>query len=100
MAPLMNVEKIEARLDAIEDLICFQSETDILRNKLSKLPDLEKLLAKIFTYSIKHSVKAIYFEDVSLQKMKEFRTLLVCFKNMTETIGSLRTVWQRNELNS
>ena len=83
MAPLMNVEKIEARLDAIEDLICFQSETDILRSKLSKLPDLEKLLAKIFTYSIKHSVKAIYFEDVSLQKMREFRTLLVCFKNMT-----------------
>lgn len=100
MAPLMNVEKIEARLDAIEDLICFQSETDILRSKLSKLPDLEKLLAKIFTYSIKHSVKAIYFEDVSLQKMREFRTLLVCFKNMTETIDSLRTVWQRNELNS
>ena len=96
----MNVEKIEARLDAIEDLICFQSETDILRSKLSKLPDLEKLLAKIFTYSIKHSVKAIYFEDVSLQKMREFRTLLVCFKNMTETIDSLRTVWQRNELNS
>ena len=83
MAPLMNVEKIDARLDAIEDLICFQSETDILRSKLSKLPDLEKLLAKIFTYSIKHSVKAIYFEDVSLQKMREFRTLLVCFKNMT-----------------
>ena len=100
MAPLMNVEKIEARLDAIEDLICFQSETDILRSKLSKLPDLEKLLAKIFTYSIKHSIKAIYFEDVSLQKMREFRTLLVCFKNMTETIDSLRTVWQRNELNS
>lgn len=44
----------------------FQSETDILRARLNKLPDLEKLLAKIFTYSIKHSVKAIYFEDVSL----------------------------------
>jgi hypothetical protein len=37
-----------------------------LRARLNKLPDLEKLLAKIFTYSIKHSVKAIYFEDVSL----------------------------------
>ena len=45
-------------------------------------------------------MKAIYFEDVSLQKMREFRTLLVCFKNMTQTIDSLRTVWQRNELNS
>lgn len=73
MAPLFNVEKIEARLDAVEDLIKHQSATDILRASLAKLPDLEKLLAKIFTYSIKHSVKAIYFEDVSLIKMKEFR---------------------------
>ena len=44
--------------------------------KFAKLPDLERLLAKIFAYSIKHKVKAIYFEDVSLVKMKEFRTLL------------------------
>ena len=90
MAPLMSVEKIEARLDAITDLICYQSDTDMLRARLSKLPDLEKLLAKIFTYSIKHSVKAIYFEDISLQKMREFRTLLNCFKNVTKTIESLR----------
>jgi hypothetical protein len=50
-----------------------------VRAKLAKLPDLEKLLAKIFTYSIKHKVNAIYFEDVSLIKMKEFRTLLKTF---------------------
>ena len=93
MAPLLSIEKIEARLDAVDDLICFQSETDILRSRLSKLPDLEKLLAKIFTYSIKHHVKAIYFEDVSLQKMKEFRTLLTCFRDVTRTVDSLRTVW-------
>lgn len=40
---------------------------------MSRLPDLEKLLAKIFTYSVKHSVEAIYFEDVNLQKMREFK---------------------------
>ena len=40
---------------------------------MTKLPDMEKLLAKIFTYSVKHKVKAIYFEDVSLIKMREFR---------------------------
>jgi len=53
-----------------------------------KLPDLEKLLAKIFTYSIKHSVKAIYFEDVSLQKMREFRSILNCFKSIDQTLES------------
>ena len=73
MSPLLDIKKIETRLNAIDELIAYQHETDLLRQKLSKLPDLEKLLAKIFTYSIKHSVKAIYFEDVSLQKMKEFR---------------------------
>jgi hypothetical protein len=69
-----------------------------LRARLSKLPDLEKLLAKIFTYSIKHSVDAIYFEDVSLNKMKEFRQLLNCFKAMDETIGDLARV--KNSFNS
>ena len=73
MAPLLNQNRINARLDAIEDMINNQHETDVLRSRLGKLPDLEKLLAKIFTYSIKHKVKAIYFEDVSTMKMKEFR---------------------------
>jgi len=82
MAPLMNIDRINARYDAIEDMIEHQHETDVLRARLAKLPDLEKLLAKIFTYSIKHKVKAIYFEDVSLTKMKEFRQLLTCFDNV------------------
>ena len=56
---------------------------------MGKLPDVEKLLAKIFTYSIKHRVKAIYFEDVSLNKMKEFRTLLKTFRLTEEIIGPL-----------
>jgi len=49
---------------------------------------LEKLLAKIFTYSIKHKVKAVYFEDVSLQKMREFRQLLSCFSKVGQTLES------------
>ena len=66
---------------------------------MSKLPDLEKLLAKIFTYSIKHSVKAIYFEDVSLQKMKEFRLLLNSFKGLNQTLDSFINLKNKNELN-
>jgi DNA mismatch repair protein MSH6 len=80
MAPLMNIEKIRERQDAVSDLITLQFETDSVRAKLAKMPDIEKLLAKIFTYSIKHRIKAIYFEDVSLNKMKEFRTLLKTFQ--------------------
>lgn len=69
-----------------------QHETDVLRSKLKKLPDLEKLLAKIYSYSIKHHVKAIYFEDISLQKMKDYRALLACFRNMQDILGSFTDV--------
>lgn len=89
MAPLMNVAKIQERQDAVADLTRLQFETDCVRAKLGKLPDVEKLLAKVFTYSIKHRVKAIYFEDVSLNKMKEFRTLLKTFKQTQEILGPL-----------
>lgn len=44
-------------------------------------------MARIFSDSVKHSVKAIYFEDVNLAKMKEFRFLLNVFRDMYSTIG-------------
>ena len=73
----------------------------MLRARLGKLPDLEKLMAKIFTYSIKHSVKAIYFQDVSLARMKEFRTLLNCLRNIeSSTIESMRALLRSGKLSS
>ena len=56
---------------------------------MQSLPDLEKLLARIFAYSIKHRVRAIYFEDVSLRKLKEFRTLLAALRRTEEILGGL-----------
>ena len=57
-------------------------------------------MAKIFTYSIKHKVKAIYFEDVSLQKMKEFRLLLSCFKSIEDTLEPMLKLQRTNSLKS
>ena len=53
------------------------------------MPDVEKLLAKIFTYSIKHKQNAVYFEDVNLIKMKEFRLLLSTFKAAEDVLAPL-----------
>ena len=86
----MNLDKLNDRLDAVEDLIEHQFECDVFRSKLGKVPDLEKMLAKLYTYSIKHKVKAIYFENVALNKLKDFRTVLRSFKSLPELIGSLR----------
>lgn len=34
LSPLMNIRKINDRLDAVEDLIQYQFETDVFRSKL------------------------------------------------------------------
>ena len=34
----------------------YNYELDMVRQKLGKLPDVERLLAKIYAYSIKHKV--------------------------------------------
>jgi len=62
---------------------------ELVRNRLARLPDIEKLLAKVFTYSIKQRVKAIYFEDVSLLKMKEFRMLLKTLRQLEDILDPL-----------
>jgi DNA mismatch repair protein MSH6 len=89
LAPLFNKERINERLDAVADLMSHQDECCKFRAKMSRLPDLEKLLAKIFTYSVKHAVEAIYFEDVNLQKMREFKQLLDCFKGISTIVEDL-----------
>ena len=53
MHPLMNIQKINDRLDAVEDLIKFNKERNKMSNKLKQIPDIEKLLTKLFSYSVK-----------------------------------------------
>ena len=100
MAPLMEIPKIESRLDVVEDMLAYQSETDDLRHKLGMMPDLEKLLAKIFTYSIKQKVTPVSYDDVSLIKMKEFRQLLTSFKNLDETLAGFISLNNEEKLKS
>ena len=52
VSPLLNIDKIVDRQDSVEDLIKHQFQTDLFRAKMGKLPDLEKLIAKLYTYSI------------------------------------------------
>lgn len=86
LAPLISIEKICERLDAVEDLIKFPKEIEEFKSKLVRIGDLEKRLSKIYTYSIRHSVKAIYFENISFTKLKEFKSLLKTFKDLVKIL--------------
>lgn len=43
---------------------------------MAKLPDLEKMLAKVFVYSVRNTAKAVHFEQVEFLKLKEFKQLI------------------------
>lgn len=66
-----------------------QYELDNFRTKLGKMPDLEKLIAKLYTYSVQHKVKAVYFENVSATKLKEFKAALTHLKTVKDILGAL-----------
>ena len=51
--PLRSVEAINDRLDAIEDLLLANDAQDTARLRLKKMPDLERVMARIHTGSCK-----------------------------------------------
>lgn len=65
LSPLMDIDSLNERYDSVEDLISHKHELDHLRKRLEKLPDMERMMSKVFTYSVRTSVKAVYFENVS-----------------------------------
>jgi DNA mismatch repair ATPase MutS len=45
--PLYAVSAIEARLDAVEEMVTLKHDVKELRANLSKLPDVERLLSRV-----------------------------------------------------
>lgn len=85
-SPLMDIDSINSRFDSIEDLINHPHEMEVLRSKLYKLNDMEKHLSRLYQYSINRNSKAIYFEDVSLKKLREFHDMIKKMKEIPEFI--------------
>lgn len=81
--PLRKVEDINARLDAIEDLIRLVDFHDVMAKELSSMPDLERLISRI------HSGRV---------KVKEF---LIALKGFETTRDIIRTMIEnRSNYNS
>ena len=50
------------------------------------MPDLERILSRIYTYSQKSSVKAIYIDISVITRLDEFYNLLSLLKKLKELI--------------
>lgn len=64
LSPLIDTRKIDDRLDAVEDLMKIPVHLNTFRERLGKLVDLERILAKVFVYSVRSTFKAVTFENV------------------------------------
>jgi DNA mismatch repair protein MutS len=73
--PLTSIDEINARLDAVEELRDRGYELESLKRYISRLPDLERATGLIYANMAK-STSAIYFEDVSSQRLKDFKEIL------------------------
>ncbi|KRX06428.1 P-loop containing nucleoside triphosphate hydrolase [Pseudocohnilembus persalinus] len=103
-APLLDINRINERLDSIEDINTFPTERDAFRKKLQKLPDLERLCARTFKYAVKNSKidQAIMFEDISTARLQQFRDLLknlkIGYQLLEETFIPIKEQFKSNRL--
>jgi DNA mismatch repair protein MSH6 len=86
VGPLKDASKIEARLDAVEEFKSYPNIREEFTKSLSKFPDLERIISRIYTYSVRTSVKAIYIDMAALQRLDEFYELLKMLRNAREII--------------
>jgi DNA mismatch repair protein MutS len=86
LRPLKNVEQIDARLDAIEELIGRSVETQSFASLLSGFGDLERLVARIST------------KRASPRELGALRTMLRRLPDIKMAIGKLsRELWSEIE---
>jgi len=98
-APLLDVNAINERLDAVEELEGSHETRDEFLKKLKTLPDLERACARIYNQSIKKNAQAaVMFEDVSVTRLREFKKLLENLKKAREFIGSFSKYQFRSSL--
>ena len=73
------------------DLVIQEMTRDKLQAKLKKLPDLERMLSRIYTYSQRSSVKAIYIDISVISRLDEFYNLLSQLKKLHESLSEVFT---------
>jgi DNA mismatch repair protein MSH6 len=94
-SPLKDAGKVNERLDAVTDLVMNEMIRDKLQAKLKKLPDLERMLSRIYTYSQRSSVKAIYIDISVITRLDEFNALL---SHLARLLELLNDVFDRDAL--
>ncbi|KAL2345471.1 hypothetical protein Fmac_006756 [Flemingia macrophylla] len=94
--PLCHVESIKQRQDAVAGLKGVNLPSALeFRKALSKLPDMERLLARIFSSceaSGRNANKVVLYEDASKKQLQEFISALRGCEQMAQACSSLGVI--------
>ena len=86
VSPLQNEDKIRNRLDAVEELVNDEERRRQIQQRLRSLPDIERILTKIYTYSVKQKVKAFWIEIQARKRLEEFFDLLNALREIVNIL--------------
>jgi DNA mismatch repair protein MSH6 len=90
-APLQRVDELAERQDAVAALIGVPDVRTRLLPTLRKLPDLERLLAKVHAFSIAQaSNSSVHYEDVGRSRLVEFIKTLEGLQSLQTAMGKLQ----------
>eukprot|EP00347_Sterkiella_histriomuscorum_P024111 403332270 len=90
-SPLYDIDKINSRLDSIED---FNRHPDLifkLQEKLKMLPDLEKECTNIYKLSTRANISLLTFEKLDIESLRDFFNLLEKIKFVNQILGIFKT---------
>jgi DNA mismatch repair protein MSH6 len=87
--PLIEKSEIENRLFMVDDIINNFDFVTIFRSHVGKFVDFERLVTKIYKFSMQNNTKAVYFEDFSKTRIKEFIKTVNSLKNSMELFKNL-----------
>ena len=76
LSPLLDPDLINDRLDAIEDIQKLGKIIADFRIGISRLPDLERSLTRLYNYGYNQGEKIMLFEDMSVIRLREYQMLL------------------------
>ena len=89
VSPLYEVQKIRDRLDAVHELVGKGKLRKDLQNRLKSLPDIERILTRIYTYSVKTRVKAFWIDAQVLKRLDEFYGMVETMREVIQIFRDL-----------
>ena len=88
IAPLRDREKINERLDAVEDLLENMGLCESLQARLKKLPDLERMVHSIYNFGSRFIFHMLDFEAYVKPKLALFAEILKQFREVDQIVKS------------